>query len=130
MPNTTYLQRWASWLRANAHRQTRGAFRRRLGDGTVLVCAIGALEEVPPTGRHLFSMTCEQVYLKHVVSMNDTFGWSFPEIAAWLDRVAAGDVPLREALAIRHVEQLRRFEDRGVATVTASPLAEAAPSSK
>lgn len=96
------LRRWATWLRTNPHRQVRGTFRRRTADGEMQVCAIGALEEIAGSDvTFLFSPASEGKFMQHVVLMNDTLGWSFNEIAAWLDHVADGTLSLRQALAVR-----------------------------
>ena len=96
------LRRWASWLRTNPDRQARGTFRRRAPDGSLLVCAIGALEEIAgPDVTFLFSPTNEGKFMRHVVLMNDSLGWDFVEIADWLDFVADGRLGLRDALAVR-----------------------------
>ncbi len=96
------LRRWASWLRTNPDRQARGTFRRRAPDGSLLVCAIGALEEIAGADvTFLFSPTNEGKFMRHVVLMNDSLGWDFVEIADWLDFVADGRLGLRDALAVR-----------------------------
>jgi hypothetical protein len=99
-PNARELRRWARWLRANPRRQLRGALRHRDPDGTVRVCAIGALEELSPCGRFLFWPRLEHLYLRRVVLLNDTLGWTFPQIAAWLEQIAAGLLGPEEALAV------------------------------
>jgi len=101
------LRCWARWLRANADRQTRGTFRKRAPDGSLQVCAIGALEEVAGADvTFLFSPTNEGKFIQHVVQMNDSLGWSFAEIADWLDLVADGELGLRAALAIHQPADL------------------------
>ena len=101
------LRRWASWLRTNPDRQARGTFRKRAPDGSLQVCAIGALEEIAGADvTFLFSPTNEGKFIQHVVLMNDSLGWSFVEIADWLDRVADGRLGLRAALAIRQPSDL------------------------
>ena len=94
------LHRWATWLRRNAARQVRGALRRVRPDGTVLVCAIGALDEVAFTGAVLFSKTKESRFMTKVVLLNDCLGWTFDEIATWLELIADGSLGLDEALQI------------------------------
>ena len=101
------LRRWARWLRTNPDRQVRGTFRKRAPDGSMLVCAIGALEEIAGTDvTFLFSPTNEGKFMQHVVLMNDSLGWSFGEIADWIDLVADGQLGLRAALAIRQPTDL------------------------
>ncbi len=101
------LRRWARWLRTNPDRQVRGTFRKRAPDGSMLVCAIGALEEIAGTDvTFLFSPTNEGKFMQHVVLMNDSLGWSFGEIADWIDLVADGQLGLRAALAIRQPSDL------------------------
>ncbi len=96
------LRLWATWLRLNAHCQIRGTFRRRQPDGTLRVCAIGALEQIADADvTFLFSPLNEGRFMRQVVLMNDVRGWTFPQIADWLDLVADGDLSLREALAVR-----------------------------
>ncbi len=95
------LHRWANWLRRNEARQIRGALCGLAPDGSVLVCAIGALEELSNTRPVLFSMTRERRFLRRVVLLNDRLGWTFPQIATWLDRIADGRLSLDEALQIR-----------------------------
>jgi len=101
------LRRWASWLRTNPDRQARGTFRKRAPDGSLQVCAIGALEEIAGTDMaFLFSPTNEGKFMQQVVLMNDSLGWSFVEIADWLDLIADGRLGLRDALAVRQPTDL------------------------
>lgn len=101
------LRRWARWLRTNPHRQTRGTFRKRAADGSRQVCAIGALEEIAGADMaYLFSPTNEGKFMQHVVLMNDSLGWSFGEIADWIDLVADGQLAMRDALAVRKPRDL------------------------
>ncbi len=101
------LRHWARWLRRNQDRQVRGTFRKRTPEGLLQVCAIGALEEIAAADvTFLFSPTNEGRFMQHVVLMNDSLGWNFCEIADWLDLVAGGALSLREALAVRHPEDL------------------------
>ncbi len=103
----TELRLWAAWLRLNAHCQVRGTFRRRQPDGTLRVCAIGALEQIADADvTFLFSPLNEGKFMRHVVLMNDVLGWTFPQIADWLDLVADGALGLREALKIRRYADL------------------------
>ena len=96
------LRRWASWLRMHPDRQVRGTFRKCTPDGILHVCAIGALEEIAGANvAFLFSPANEGKFIQHVVQMNDSLGWSFAEIADWIDCIADGDLSLREALAVR-----------------------------
>ena len=96
------IRRWARWLRTNPHRQVRGTFRKRAANGSRQVCAIGALEEIPGADvAFLFSPTNEGKFIQHVVLMNDSLGWTFVEIADWLDRIADGHLGLRDALEVR-----------------------------
>jgi hypothetical protein len=89
-------------MRMNPDRQVRGTFRKRAPDGALHVCAIGALEEIAGADvTFLFSPTNEGNFIQHVVLMNDSLGWSFVEIADWLDCIADGDLGLRDALAVR-----------------------------
>jgi hypothetical protein len=101
------INRWAEWLRANPHRQLRGALRRIGSDGTVLRCAIGALDEVPGSDvPFLFSPQDDERILRHVVLMNDDMGWTFSEIAGWLELLAGGALALDEALQVRSPRDL------------------------
>ena len=101
------LRKWARWLRANPRSQVRGTFRKRTPSGSLEVCAIGALEETADSNvTFLFSLTNEGKFMQHVVLMNDSLGWTFTEIADWLDLVADGDLSLREALAVRRPADL------------------------
>ncbi|MCH7799812.1 MAG: hypothetical protein IID28_15430 [Planctomycetes bacterium] len=76
------LRQWATWLRLNAPRQARGAFRRRQRDGTMHVCAIGALEEIGAgEAPILFCPLNEATFIRKVRVMNDSHGWTFPQIA-------------------------------------------------
>ncbi len=101
------LRRWARWLRTNPDRQARGTFRKRAPDGSLQVCAIGALEEIAAADvAFLFSPTNEGKFIQHVVLMNDSLGWSFVEIADWLDLIADGQLGLQDALAIRQPTDL------------------------
>ncbi len=103
----TELRLWAAWLRRNAQCQIRGTFRRRQPDGTLRVCAIGALEQIADADvTFLFSPLNEAKFMRHVVLMNDVFRWTFPQIADWLDLIADGDLGLREALEIRDYDSL------------------------
>ena len=96
------IHRWAEWLRANSHRQLRGALRRVGPGGVVFRCAIGALDEVPGSDvSFLFSPQDDERLLRHVVRMNDDMGWTFSEIAGWLELVAEGTLPLDDALRVR-----------------------------
>ena len=71
-------------------------------DGTVHWCALGGLEEVRHTGStFLFSTLLESECMTQVVRMNDTDGWTFPQIARWLDLIADGALSLEEALRVR-----------------------------
>ena len=98
----TVLRLWAAWLRLNAQSQIRGTFQRRDPDGTLLVCAIGALEQIADADvTFLFSPLNEGRYMRQIVLMNDLRGWTFPQIADWLDLVADGALSLREALEVR-----------------------------
>ena len=107
------LRRWASWLRTNPDRQARGTFRKRASDGSLQVCAIGALEEIAGADvAFLFSPTNEGKFIQHVVLMNDSLGWGFVEIADWLDLVADGQLSLRAALAVRQPDDLPGVSDR------------------
>ena len=91
----------------NPDRQVRGTFRKRTPDGWLQFCAIGALEEIAEADvTFLFSPTNEGRFMQHVVLMNDTLGWTFGEIADWLELVADGALSLREALVVRHPEDL------------------------
>ncbi len=103
----TELRLWATWLRFNAHCQIRGAFRRCQPDGTVHVCAIGALEQIADADvTFLFSPLNEGRFMRQVVLMNDVRGWTFPQIADWLDLIADGALSLREALEVRDYADL------------------------
>jgi len=105
----TVLRLWAEWLRLNAQCQIRGTFRRRQPDGTFHVCAIGALEQIASADvTFLFSPLNEGKYMRQIVLMNDVRGWTFPQIADWLDLVADGALSLREALAVRDHADLRQ----------------------
>jgi hypothetical protein len=76
--------------------------RRVRSDGTLLLCAIGGLEEVPGSDvPHLFSPEHEELFLRHVVWMNDCRGWTFPQIARWLDLIADGTLTPAEALRVQ-----------------------------
>ena len=101
------LRLWARWLRTNPQRQVRGTFRKRAPDGSLLVCAIGALEEIAGADEtFLFSPANEGKFIQLVVLMNDSLGWNFVEIADWLDHIADGRLGLRDALAVRHPTDL------------------------
>ncbi len=101
------LRLWAAWLRLNAQCQIRGTFRRRQPDGTLRVCAIGALEQIADADvTFLFSPLNEGKFMRRVVLMNDVLGWTFPQIADWLDLIADGALGLREALEIRYYAYL------------------------
>ena len=103
----TELRLWAAWLRLNAHCQIRGIFRRRQPDGTLRVCVIGALEQIADADvTFLFSPLNEGRFMRQIVLMNDVRGWTFPQIADWLDLVADGALSLREALAVRDYDDL------------------------
>jgi hypothetical protein len=79
----------------------RGALRRFGPDGTLLRCAIGALDEVPGSDvSYLFSPQGDEHLLKHIVRMNDDMGWTFTEIAGWLDLIAEGALSPQDALLI------------------------------
>lgn len=103
------LRQWATWLRLNAPRQAREALRRRQRDGTLHVCAIGALEEIG-AGKaiFLFSLLNEAKFMRQVVLLNDSLGWTFPEIADWLDSIADGALSLGRALGVRVPADLPR----------------------
>jgi len=101
------IRGWAEWLRANSHRQLRGALRRIGPDGTVLRCAIGALDEVPGSDvAFLFSPQDDERILRYVVLMNDDMGWTFSEIAGWLELIAEGGLSLDDALQVRSPRDL------------------------
>jgi hypothetical protein len=101
------IRRWVGWLRANPHRQLRGALRRIAPDGTILRCAIGALDEVPGADApFLFSPHDDERVLRHIVLMNDDMGWTFSEIAGWLELIADGTLSLDEALVVRSPRDL------------------------
>jgi hypothetical protein len=105
--NVEVIRRWADWLRANSHRQLRGALRRVGPDGTLLRCAIGALDEVPGSDvAFLFSPQDDERVLRHVVLMNDDMCWTFSEIAGWLELIADGELSLDEALQVRSPRDL------------------------
>ena len=96
------LQQWAAWLRLNESRQVRGAFRRRQRDGAVHVCVIGALEEIAAAeATFLFSPMNEPKFMRQVLLRNDSLGWTFPQIADWLDGIADGTISLGRALEVR-----------------------------
>ena len=100
--NVEVIRRWADWLRANSHRQLRGALRRVGPDGTLRRCAIGALDEVPGSDvAFLFSPQDDERVLRHVVLMNDDMCWTFSEIAGWLELIADGELSLDDALQVR-----------------------------
>ncbi len=95
------IRRWAEWLRANPHRQLRGALRRIGPDGTLLRCAVGALDEVPGSDvPFLFSPRDDERILTHVVLMNDDMGWTFAEIAGWLELIAGDALAVDDALQV------------------------------
>ena len=74
-------------------------------------CALGGLEELDDAGPDaLFSDELDRHCLAHVVRLNDELGWTFSEIARWLEWVAEGDLPLYEALAIEDPADLERRE--------------------
>ena len=101
------IRRWAQWLRANPHRQLRGALRRVARDGTILRCAIGALDEVPGADApFLFSVQDDERVLRHIVLMNDDMGWTFSEIAGWLELIADGVLSLDDALQVHSPRDL------------------------
>ncbi len=103
----TELRLWAAWLRLNPQCQIRGTFRQRQPDGTLRVCVIGALEQIADADvTFLFSPLNEGKFMRQVVLMNDVFGWTFPQIADWLDLIADGALSLREALEIRDYADL------------------------
>lgn len=103
------LRQWATWLRLNAPRQARGAFRRRQRDGTMHVCAIGALEEIGAgEAPILFCPLNEATFIRKVRVMNDSHGWTFPQIADWLDGIADGTISLGSALGIRVATDMPR----------------------
>ncbi len=95
------LRRWAAWLRTSTSRQVRGTLQRRRPDGTVSVCALGALGELPHTRSVLFSRATEARFMRHVVLLNDCLGWTFDEIATWLELIADEQLSLHEALRVR-----------------------------
>jgi hypothetical protein len=101
------IRSWAKWLRANSHRQLRGALRRIGRDGMVRRCAIGALDEVPGADvPFLFSPQDDERVLRYVVQMNDDMGWTFTEIAGWLELIAEGTLSLDDALEVRSPRDL------------------------
>ncbi len=105
------LRQWATWLRLNAPRQARGALRRRQPDGTMHVCAIGALEEIGAAEVPiLFCPLNEATFIRKVRVMNDSHGWTFPQIADWLDSIADGTLSLGRALGVRVPADLPRCE--------------------
>lgn len=107
MINQVDLRRWATWLRANAHRQVRGRLRQVMPDGALHWCAIGGLEELRETGsKTLFSRRLEAECIEHVVWLNDRRGWTFPQIADWIDRIADGVLELHEALMVQAASDL------------------------
>ena len=65
------------------------------------MCALGALDELPNTRWVLFSEATEARFMRHVVLLNDCQGWTFGEIATWLELIADGHLGLREALRVR-----------------------------
>ena len=96
------LRQWATWLRLNAPRQVRGAFRRRQRNGTTHVCPLGALEEIGAAqATVLFCPLNEAEFMRRIRLMNDSLGWTFPQIADWLDGIAGGTLSLRRALRVR-----------------------------
>ena len=96
------LRQWATWLRLNEPRQARGVLRRRQRDGTLHVCAIGALEEIGAAeATFLFSPVNEPKFMRQILLMNDSLGWTFPQIADWLDSIADGTLSLGRALEVR-----------------------------
>lgn len=97
------IRRWAAWLRASAARQARGSLRRVRSDGTVRVCALGALEELAGIRPVLFGARVEARFLRRVVHLNDEAGWSFDQIATWLELIARGALSLDDALRVRVV---------------------------
>jgi len=105
------LRQWATWLRLNAPRQARGALRRRQPDGTMHVCAIGALEEIGAAEAPiLFCPLNKATFTRKVRVMNDSLGWTFPQIADWLDSIADGTLSLGRALGVRVPADLPRCE--------------------
>jgi hypothetical protein len=75
--------------------------------GTVLRCAIGALDEVPGSDvSFLFSPEDDERILRHVVLMNDDMGWTFSEIAGWLELVADGVLAPDDAVQVRSPRDL------------------------
>lgn len=113
MTNASLLRRWAEWLGCNGHRQARGALRRVQRDGSVHWCALGGLEEMSGTDVDvLFCRTLESACLTHVVRLNDEIGWTFVEIARWLECMAEGILQPAEALGIEDPGQLERLKGR------------------
>ncbi len=64
------------------------------------VCALGALEEMGLERDWFFSPHLEPQFLRHIVRLNDELGWTFPEIAGWLEQLADGTLTTEEALAV------------------------------
>ena len=105
------LRQWATWLRLNSPRQTRGVLRRRQPDGTMHVCAIGALEEIGAAeASFLFSPVNEPKFMRQILLLNDSLGWTFPQIADWLDSIAGGTLSLGRALEVRVPADIPRRE--------------------
>ena len=122
--NPRELRRWAAWLRVNEYRQIRGTLRKIGPDGMLLVCAIGALEEVSES-ELLFSSTREDRFMRHVVVMNDCLQWTFGQIATWLELIADGVLGLAEALQVRDPDDLPPHEptalERGLTGAAGRP---------
>jgi len=106
-PNVAALRRWSSWLRDHGDRQHRHALRAVVA-GELRVCAVGAVDLCEPATRHLFAVHDDARFLRHVVHLNDHMGWSFDEVADWLDLIVEGLVTPDEALSIRTRGALRR----------------------
>ncbi len=105
--NPGIIRTWAAALRANAPRQVRDALRRARPGKPPLVCAIGLLDEVPGSETPvLLSSRLEARFMRRVRMMNDWLGWTFPQIADWLDLIADGAMSPREALRVRHPDEL------------------------
>jgi hypothetical protein len=73
----------------------------------MMYCAIGALDEIPGADvPFLFSPQDDERLLRHVVQMNDDMGWTFSEIAGWLELIAGGDLSVDDALLVRSPRDL------------------------
>ena len=75
------------------------------------VCAIGALEEIGAAeASFLFSPVNEPKFMRQILLLNDSLGWTFPQIADWLDSIAGGTLSLGRALEVRVPADIPRRE--------------------